>query len=132
MIFSLYSISVAHANDFAKPGYFVKTSSGLLMLYGVGTMIGPLFTAFLMDLNGPSGVFTATTIAHGVLAAYAFYRTFRRSQVAQDHRTDFQTIGLTRTTTQESYVLDPRSSPDLTELDDDVHPMPAPVKVELD
>ncbi|MEL6947154.1 MAG: MFS transporter [Pseudomonadota bacterium] len=132
VIFSIYSLAVAHANDFADSSDFVKVSSGLLMLYGVGTMVGPLFTASLMDLTGPAGVFTATTIAHTIFAAYSFYRTFRREQVAEDERTDFQTMALTRATTQESATLDPRSVPELNELEDELPPMPPPVKVELD
>ncbi|MEL6745035.1 MAG: MFS transporter [Pseudomonadota bacterium] len=132
VIFSVYSLAVAHANDFAENSDFVKVSSGLLMLYGIGTMVGPLFTAYLMDITGPSGVFTATTIAHGAFASYALYRTFRRERVAQEDRTDFQTIAVTRNTTQESYVLDPRSSLDAGDAEDELPPMPSPVVVELD
>ena len=126
------SLAVAHANDFAENSDFVKVSSGLLMLYGIGTMLGPLFTAYLMDITGPSGVFTATTIAHGAFASYAFYRTFRRQPVSEEDRTDFQTIAVTRNTTQESYVLDPRSSLDASDAEDELPPLPAPVVVELD
>ena len=44
MAYALYSIAVAHANDHAK-GDFVRVSSGLLLLYGFGTMIGPVIGA---------------------------------------------------------------------------------------
>ena len=134
VIYSIYSLAVAHANDFADSSNFVKISSGLLLVYGFGTMIGPLFTAQMMDMFGPSGVFTTTTIAHTIFAAYALYRTFRRRQVSEEERTDFRTIGLARANTPESYVLDPRSGPDGfgTQEDGDVLPMRAPVKVELD
>ncbi|TIO88953.1 MAG: MFS transporter, partial [Mesorhizobium sp.] len=40
--YTLYSIAVAHANDHARAEDFVKISGGLLLLYGFGTMIGPL------------------------------------------------------------------------------------------
>ena len=40
--YTLYSLAVAHANDHAKPEDFVKVSGGLLLLYGFGTMIGPV------------------------------------------------------------------------------------------
>ncbi|MEE9314620.1 MAG: MFS transporter [Rhizobiaceae bacterium] len=132
VIFSIYSLAVAHANDFADSEDFVKTSSGLLLVYGVGTMIGPLFTAQLMDIMGPTGLFTATTIAHALFASYALYRTFRREQAVEEDRVDFQTIGLARNTTPESYALDPRSSLDaypLTE-EEELPPMPPPIKVE--
>ncbi|TIL50957.1 MAG: MFS transporter, partial [Mesorhizobium sp.] len=46
--YTLYSIAVAHANDHARAEDFVKVSGGLLLLYGFGTMIGPLLAAGLM------------------------------------------------------------------------------------
>ena len=57
VLFPIYSLNVAHANDFAEPSEFVKISSGLLIVYGVGSMIGPQIAGRLMDLNGPSGFF---------------------------------------------------------------------------
>ena len=42
LAYTLYSIAVAHANDHAKPEEFVKVSGGLLLLYGFGTMVGPV------------------------------------------------------------------------------------------
>ena len=38
---TLYPIAVAHANDYASSEDFVKVSGGLLLLYGIGTIIGP-------------------------------------------------------------------------------------------
>ena len=49
MAYPMYALSVAHANDFASPDDFVKVSSGLLLLYGIGTMIGPVLAAFAMQ-----------------------------------------------------------------------------------
>ncbi len=131
VIFSIYSLAVAHGNDYVEADNFVKTSSGLLILYGGGTMIGPLFTAQLMDLFGPSGVFTTTTIAHLILGAYALYRSFRRARVDEEQRTDFRVIGTARAQTPESYALDPRSNPDVYRLEDEeeLPPMPPPVEV---
>ena len=43
--YTLYSIAVAHANDHASAEDFVKVSGGLLLLYGFGTMIGPVLAA---------------------------------------------------------------------------------------
>ncbi len=131
VIFSIYSLAVAHGNDYVEADNFVKISSGLLILYGAGTMVGPLFTAQLMDLFGPSGVFTTTTIAHLILGAYALYRSFRRARVDEEQRTDFRVIGTARAQTPESYALDPRSNPDAYRLEDEeeLPPMPPPVDV---
>ena len=57
LAFPMYAICVAHANDFAGPGEFVRTSSGLLLLFGVGTMIGPLLAGIGMDRLAPEALF---------------------------------------------------------------------------
>lgn len=118
VIYPAYSLTVAHANDHAAAQDFVKISSGLLILYGFGTMAGPLLAASLMQHFGPMGIFAATGMAHAVYAAYAFYRTFRRDPKPIEERTDFQTIPLAKTQTPATFSLDPRS--DLAEqvLDD--------------
>ena len=46
LAFPLYSISVAQANDRALPGTFVMISSGLLLMYGAGAIIGPVLASF--------------------------------------------------------------------------------------
>ncbi len=132
VIYSIYSLAVALANDYADPSEFVKTSSGMLILYGFGTMVGPLMTAQLMDIMGPSGVFTSTTIAHAVVAIYVIYRTFRRARASHEDRQNYQTGQLARTVTPESYRLDPRADFSDEDWEDGLPPMPAPVKVDLD
>jgi MFS family permease len=107
VIYPAYSLTVAHANDYARPEDFVKVSGGLLILYGFGTMGGPLLAAWLMETFGPSGIFAATGAAHAIFASYAFYRTFRRQAPAA--RADFQTTPLARTQTPASFSLDPRA-----------------------
>ena len=130
VIYSIYSLAVAHGNDYAEADQFVQVSSGLLIMYGFGTMAGPLFTAQLMDMVGPSGVFTATTLAHGALAVYAGYRTFKRPALAHEERNDYQILALARTQTPESYVLDPRSYLDDAGEEVELPPMLPPVEVE--
>ena len=129
VIFSIYSLVIAHSNDYASSGDFVKISSGMLILYGFGTMVGPLFTAQMMNLVGPSGVFMTTTLAHFGFGSYALYRTFRRSRVTEEERTDFQTLGITRTQTPETYNLDPRSD-EMSDDEEEEVSLPPPVKVD--
>ena len=131
VIYSIYSLVVAHANDYAKPGEFVKTSGGLLILYGLGTIIGPLLTAQMMEQFGPSGVFTTTTISHLAFASYAMYRSFRRQRATAEDRTDFQTTGMARTQTPETYILDPRSDESWNAEDSfELQPLPPAVKID--
>ncbi|MEX6505595.1 MFS transporter [Jiella sp. M17.18] len=116
IIYPAYSLAVAHANDYAADADFVKVSSGLLILYGVGTMIGPLYAAWLMETLGPAGIFQSIGTAAALYAVYAFYRTFRRVAIPADQRPDFQQVPIARVQTPASFALDPRA--DLAAADD--------------
>ncbi|MEK1902370.1 MAG: MFS transporter, partial [Rhizobium sp.] len=61
---TLYPIAVAHANDFAASEDFVKVSGGLLLLYGIGTVIGPTIGGPVMSIISPHALFLVTALAH--------------------------------------------------------------------
>lgn len=107
--YTLYSIAVAHANDHARAEDFVKVSGGLLMLYGFGTIIGPLLAAALMEWMRPESLFLATALAHIGLAGYTLLRIKRRAPVPIEAREAFQTLPVERSITPESLRLDPRT-----------------------
>jgi len=107
--YTLYSLAVAHANDHAKPEEFVKVSGGLLMLYGFGTMIGPVLGSALMTALRPESLFLATALAHFSLAGYALLRISRRAPVPLTEREAFKTMPADRAVTPESTRLDPRT-----------------------
>ncbi|MCP4315188.1 MAG: MFS transporter [Hyphomicrobiales bacterium] len=108
VLFAIYSIVVAHANDYAQPDEFVSTSSGLLIVYGGGTMLGPLISGALMDRVGSYALFIVIGVAFGLYGSYAYFRTFRRAQAMEEDRVDFQAIPITRALTPQTYELDPR------------------------
>ena len=108
--YTLYSIAVAHANDHARSDDFVKVSSGLLMLYGFGTMIGPLLGAGLMGSMRPESLFLATALPHGLLVVYTLMRIRRRAPVPIDEREAFKTLPSDRGATPEAVRLDPRTA----------------------
>ena len=77
--FAVYSLSSAHANDFASPGKLVQTASGLLIAYGIGASAGPVITSSLMSGFGPTALFMANTCIAGSLGVFALYRMYRRA-----------------------------------------------------
>lgn len=109
LAYTLYSIAVAHANDHAAPEDFVKVSGGLLLLYGFGTMIGPLAGAFLMERLRPDGLFLATAAPHLALGVYALVRARIRAPVPVAEREAFKTLPAERAVTPQAGLLDPRS-----------------------
>ncbi|QDC01489.1 MFS transporter [Mesorhizobium sp. 8] len=110
--YTLYSVAVAHANDHADAQDFVKVSGGLLLLYGFGTMIGPMLAAGLMDRVRPEGLFLATALAHLSLAGYTLLRIKARAPVPIEDRDAFKTQPAERTLTPEAARLDPRTKPE--------------------
>lgn len=74
----LYSLLLAHTNDFLEPNDMAAASGGLLFINGVGAIAGPPITAWMMGLVGPSGFFLYIGVLLTALTAYAGWRTTRR------------------------------------------------------
>ncbi len=110
MAYPMYALSVAHANDFAGADDFVKIASGLLLLYGFGTMIGPAAAAYAMQHWIPEALFAFTATVHAAVVAYALFRMTKRAPPNIAARETFQGLPLPKTVTPESAVLDPRAS----------------------
>jgi len=111
LAYTLYSVAVAHANDHATAEEFVKVSGGLLLLYGFGTMVGPMVGAGLMGAFTPEALFLATAVAHAALGGYALLRVRRRAPVPRESREAFKTVPVERSVTPEALRLDPRTKP---------------------
>ena len=112
LAYTLYSIAVAHANDHANPEDFVKVSGGLLLLYGFGTMIGPVIGAVLMAQLRPDSLFLATALPHFLLAISAMLRVQVRAPVPLEEREAFKVVPAERAVTPQAGLLDPRSDPE--------------------
>ncbi len=109
---ALYPIAVAHANDHAAPEDFVKVSGGLLLLYGVGTIIGPTLGGPVMTWLGPYSLFAVTAVSHILVTAYAIFRSRRRAPVPVADRDSYagSPALAPSLTTPESLLLNPRAS----------------------
>ncbi len=110
---ALYPIAVAHANDFASSDEFVQVSGGLLLLYGIGTIIGPTIGGPVMTELGPHALFAVTAVAHVLLTAYAIYRSRLRAAVPYAERDNVPNMPVSASpmSTPESLSLDPRAAP---------------------
>jgi MFS family permease len=108
---ALYPITVAHANDFAKPSDFINVSGGLLLLYGVGTVIGPTVGGPIMQHFGPYSLFAVTTLSHILITAYAIIRSRLRAPIPVGERDSYSSVSSGAPMTPESLSLSPRSQP---------------------
>ncbi|MGX9354433.1 MFS transporter [Roseobacteraceae bacterium S113] len=93
----LYSLLIAHTNDFLEPDDMASASGGLLFINGVGAISGPLITGWMMSTMGPSGFFLYIGVLMGVLVAYAAYRATQRAAVAVEDTMSYAPISPTST-----------------------------------
>ena len=108
----LFGLAAAHANDQAAPGEYVQVSGGLLLLYGVGAVIGPLLAPLFMAVLGPTALFAYTGLVHVGLAGFGAWRVRHGRPVIVEE--------------QGAYVPVPRSTPVVFQLDPRSEPEQAP------
>lgn len=70
LAFALYPLCVAHTNDHVGSGDRVGASGGLVLLYSLGAVVGPLVASSVVALAGPTGLFWS--IGGAALAATGF------------------------------------------------------------
>ena len=75
----LYSLLIAHTNDFLTKAEMPAASSRLIFLNGFGAIFGPLATGWLMERVGAPGYFLFLGLLFLALALYALWRTTRRA-----------------------------------------------------
>lgn len=78
VIYPIYAINVAHANDLAEPGEYVRIASGLTVLYGLGVIVGPLLTGPAIAWAGAPGLPLLLVINFALYGAYAGWRIIKR------------------------------------------------------
>lgn len=83
----IYSISTAHAHDFATSQERVELSAALMFLYAVGAIASPIIASVLIERFGPPGMFAFIAVAHVVLVVFGIIRM--RARPAPDTRTAY-------------------------------------------
>ncbi len=95
MMFSMYPLSVAHANDHPEVDDYVTTSTNLLLVYGIGAALGPAIGGWLMYQFGHFSLLLFFAAAGIFLGIFANYRRRRGIKIPIEQQTDF--VPLSRT-----------------------------------
>jgi MFS family permease len=96
--FPVYAVSVAHSNDYARPGEYVMISSGMLLMYGVGAVIGPLLASLVMSAAGAGALYLFAAIVHALFLLYVVVRLSRRAPVPDEEHFPFsESLAATQT-----------------------------------
>jgi len=91
--FPIYSVSAAHAHDFAEENERVELSAALMFLFAVGAIASPLTVSILIENYGPEAMFIFVSVAHALLIIFGLVRMRKRQAV-----------------TKTNYVYKPRTS----------------------
>ncbi|MGA8262461.1 MAG: MFS transporter [Arenicellales bacterium] len=87
--FPLYALTVAQANDRARPTEFVEISGGLLLTYAAGAVLGPLVATGFMSLLQPGGLYLFTALVHFLVAAFAYLQLKHEQPVPAEEQIPF-------------------------------------------
>ncbi|WP_293572842.1 MFS transporter [Phaeobacter sp.] len=82
----LYSLLIAHTNDYLEHDDMPAASGGLVFINGLGAVAGPLITGWMMSdsVFGAPGFFLFMAILLLALGAYAAYRTTQRPAIPSE------------------------------------------------
>jgi MFS family permease len=102
----LYSLCVAHVNDFVPPEQFVRASAGLQMVQGIGAVAGPLLAGGLMQVAGGNVLFLTIAVLAAILTLYTLLRLRTGRVPPHEHGAPFQPLDAR--TGLLAIILDPR------------------------
>ncbi len=85
--FPIYSVSAAHAHDFASSEERVELSAALMFWFATGAIAAPLFASWLMEGFGPPALFVMIAAGHAGLAIFGLARM--RKRAAPEMRTPY-------------------------------------------
>ncbi|MBK1634557.1 MFS transporter [Rhodovulum adriaticum] len=88
----LYALLIAYTNDYLEPEDMAAASGGLMFINGVGAILGPLVTGWMMGVIGPQGFFLFIAVLMLTLAAYAAYRMTQRAAVPVDETASYAPV----------------------------------------
>ena len=74
----LFSLNLAHTNDFVPKEKFVAAGGGLQLIFGIGAIGGPIICTLFMTLIGVNGFFIFLITFHILIGFFALYRMIIR------------------------------------------------------
>ena len=100
----MFSLILAHTNDYITKDKFVAAGAGLQFTFGLGAMSGPFLCSIFMDLVGSNGFFVFLFFFHSLIGAFGIYRMRVRETVENP---DSQFVAMPQTITPAGIELNP-------------------------
>ena len=104
----MFSLILAHTNDYIPKEKFVAAGAGLQFVFGLGAMSGPFLCSIFMDLVGSNGFFIFLFFFHSVIGVFGIFRMRVRQTVDNP---DSQFVAMPQTITPAGIELNPQTEP---------------------
>ena len=104
----MFSLILAHTNDYISKEKFVAAGAGLQFAFGLGAMSGPFLCSIFMDLIGSNGFFIFLFIFHSIIGFYGIHRMRVRQTIDNP---DSQFVAMPQTITPAGIELNPTTEP---------------------
>jgi MFS family permease len=88
----LYSLLIAHANDFLEPKDMAAASGGMLFLNGFGAIGGPIAVGYMMQRYGTPVFFAYLMVLLASISLYALWRTTRRAAPSVEDQSAYAAV----------------------------------------
>lgn len=107
MSLPMYSLVVAHINDFIQSDEIVGVSAALQFIVGIGAIIGPISASLFMSILGADGFFVYLFLTHLSLGLFGIYRMSKR---AKPDNLESQYVPLPRNISAIGMELNPKTN----------------------
>ena len=77
----------------------------LLLVYGLGSVAGPILAGVLMNLKSAFGLFVLSLVAHMLMIVFTLYRMTRRDGVIDESKANFVAVGAGRILTPQTVAV---------------------------
>ena len=104
----MFSLILAHTNDYIPKEKFVSAGAGLQFAFGLGAMSGPFLCSIFMNIVGGNGFFIFLFFFHSVIGIFGIYRMRIRDTVDNP---DSQFVAMPQTITPAGIELNPTTEP---------------------
>ncbi|RTE87031.1 MULTISPECIES: MFS transporter [Gammaproteobacteria] len=104
-ILPLYSLSMAHTNDFLERDQMIGATGAIIKVGGIGAVIGAPSVAAMMQFGQINLFFILIGILSGGVALYALYRIGKRERATDQAHTAFAALAPAQTSEELVYTL---------------------------
>ena len=89
-VLPIYSLNVAHINDRLKPEQMTHASSTIILIFGLGSVLGPLTVGYALNTFGNSSFFVYIGIINLLSTLLLIYFIFQHEAVLTEDQVDYQ------------------------------------------